>query len=127
MSNRISAEKIKSKLNARRIGSDILVFDAVRKAQEYLKSGMTESEEKNFQDANESFKNSASVHPFDEKHIEELEKKLQAGGFKKQQECMAYMGCAAVHLKQLIAELSDEQKDDVPVDEQLLAVFKDWD
>jgi len=104
-----------------------VTVEEVREAQEYLKTGMAESEGKNFHDASESFKNSASVHPFDEKHIEELEKKLQAGGFKKQQECMAYMGCAAVHLKQLIAELSDEQKADVPVDEQLLAVFKDWD
>jgi hypothetical protein len=98
----------------------------VREAQEYLKAGITESEEKNFQNASESFKNAASVHPFDKKHIEELEKKLQAGGFKKQQECIAYMGCAAVHLNQLIAELSEEQQAEVPVDEQLLTVFKDW-
>jgi hypothetical protein len=104
-----------------------VTIEEVREAQEYLKTGMIESEDKNFKDASESFKKSASVHPFDEKHIAELEKKLQAGGFKKQQECMAYMGCAAVHLKQLIAELSDEQKAEVPLDEQLLAVFKDWD
>jgi hypothetical protein len=107
-------------------GSPVTV-EEVREAQEYLKTGMTQSEEKNFHDARESFRNSASVHPFDEKHIEELEKKLQAGGFKKQQECLAYMGCAAVHLKQLVAELSDEQQAEVPVDEQLLNVFKDWD
>jgi hypothetical protein len=107
-------------------GSPVTV-EEVREAQEYLKTGMTQSEEKNFVEANEAFKSSASVHPFDEKHVEELDKKLQAGGFKKQQECMAYMGCAAVHLKQLIAELSDEQKAEVPVDDQLLAVFKDWD
>ena len=104
-----------------------VTVEEVRQAQEYLQTGMTESEGKNFKDASESFKKSASVHPFDEKHIDELEKKLQAGGFKKQQECMAYMGCAAVHLKQLIAELSEEQQADVPVDEQLLTVFKDWD
>lgn len=104
-----------------------VTVEEVREAQEYLKTGVTQSEEKNFHDAGETFKKSASVHPFDEKHIEELEKKLQAGGFKKQQECMAYMGCAAVHLKQLIAELSDEQKDEVPVDEQLLKVFEGWD
>ena len=107
-------------------GSPVTV-EEVREAQEYLKTGVTQSEEKNFQDASESFKNSASVRPFDEKHIEELEQKLKAGGFKKQQECMAYMGCAAVHLKQLIAELSDEQKADVPIDDQLLAVFNEWD
>lgn len=104
-----------------------VTVEEVREAQEYLKTGMTQSEAKNFQEAGESFKQSASVHPFDENHITELEKKLQAGGFKKQQECMAYMGCAAVHLKQLVAGLSDEQKVEVPVDEQLLNIFKDWD
>jgi len=103
-----------------------VTVEEVREAQEYLKSGISESEGKKFNEASEIFKKSASVHPFDEKHIEELEKKLQAGGFKKQQECMAYMGCAAVHLKQLIAELSDDQQAEVPVDEQLLDVFKDW-
>ncbi len=107
-------------------GSPVTIED-VREAQEYLKTGMTQSEEKNFSEASEAFKKSASVHPFDEKHIDELEQKLKAGGFKKQQECMAYMGCAAVHLKQLIAELSDEQKAEVPIDEQLIEVFNDWD
>jgi len=104
-----------------------VTVEEVREAQEYLKTGMTESEEKNFNEAGDAFKKSASIHPFDEKHVDELEKKLKAGGFKKQQECMAYMGCAAVHLKELIAQLSDEQKAEVPVDEQLITVFKDWD
>ena len=103
-----------------------VTVEEVRNAQEFLKTGISESEEKNFSEASEAFKKSASVHPFDETHISELELKLKAGGFKKQQECMAYMGCAAVHLKQLIAELSDEQKAEVPIDEQLLAVFNDW-
>ena len=104
-----------------------VTVEEVREAQEYLKTGITQSEEKNFNEASEAFKQSTSVHPFDEKHIDQLEQKLKAGGFKKQQECMAYMGCAAVHLKQLIAGLSEEKQAEVPVDEQLLAVFKDWD
>jgi len=103
-----------------------VTVEEVRKAQEYFKTGATQSEEKDFNDASESFKKSASVHPFDANHVDELERKLKAGGFKKQQECMAYMGCAAVHLKQLIAELSDRQKAEVPVDEQLIEVFNDW-
>jgi hypothetical protein len=37
------------------------------------------------------------------------------------------MGCAAVHLSQLLKELSDEQKEDVPVDENLVKIFSDWD
>jgi len=104
-----------------------VTVEEVREAQKYLKTGISESEEKNFNEAGDAFKKSASVHPFEEKHIDELEKKLKAGGFKKQQECMAYMGCAAVHLKELIAELSDEQKAEVPVDDQLINIFKDWD
>ncbi len=104
-----------------------VTVEEVRESQEYLKTGMSQSEGKNFQEASEAFKQSASVHPFDENHISELEKKLKAGAFKKQQECMAYMGCAAVHLKKLVATLSDEQKAEVPVDEQLLSIFKDWD
>ena len=104
-----------------------VTVEEVREAQQYLKTGITQSEEKNFNDASETFKKSASVHPFDKKHIDELEQKLKAGGFKKQQECMAYMGCAAVHLNKLIAELSDDQKGEVPIDEQLIEVFKAWD
>jgi len=104
-----------------------VTVEEVREAQQYLKTGITQSEEKNFNDASETFKKSASVHPYDKKHIDELEQKLKAGGFKKQQECMAYMGCAAVHLNKLIAELSDDQKAEVPIDEQLIEVFKAWD
>ncbi|GJL79885.1 MAG: hypothetical protein NPINA01_28740 [Nitrospinaceae bacterium] len=99
----------------------------VREAQECLKVGMEHHEKKNFNDAVDAFKTTALIHPFDEKHLPELEKKLKAGGFKKQQESIAYMGCAAVHLKQLVQELSDDQKTEVPVDDQLMAIFKDWD
>ena len=44
-----------------------------------------------------------------------------------QQESIAYMGCAAVHVSQLLKELTVEQRDEVPVDENLIKVFNDWD
>ena len=37
------------------------------------------------------------------------------------------MGCAAVHLKAMIDELSENEKDLVPVDNSLADVFKGWD
>jgi hypothetical protein len=37
------------------------------------------------------------------------------------------MGCAAVHLKGVIDELSESERDLVPVDDSLLDAFKDWD
>jgi len=42
------------------------------------------------------------------------------------QESMAYMGCASVHVSQLVKQLTDEQKEEVPVDENLIKVFNDW-
>ena len=105
----------------------VVTVEEVREAQEGLKTGMDHHEKKNFTEAVEAFKKSVSIHPFDDKHLSELEKKLKAGGFKKQQESIAYMGCAAVHLKQLVSELTDDQKSEVPVDDQLMAIFKDWD
>ena len=41
-------------------------------------------------------------------------------------ESMAYMGCASVHVSQLVKELTDAQRDEVPVDESLVKVFNDW-
>ena len=43
------------------------------------------------------------------------------------QESIGYMGCAAVHLKAMIDELSENEKDLVPVDNSLADVFKGWD
>ncbi len=33
---------------------------------------------------------------------------------------MAFMGCASVHVSQLVKELTDEQREEVPVDENLI-------
>lgn len=103
-----------------------VTVEEVREAQESFKTGMTYHESKDFSEAMDAFKKSASIHPFDEKHLGELELKLKAGGFKKQQESEAYLGCAVVHLEKLIQELSDDQKTDVPVDEKLMEIFKGW-
>ena len=54
-----------------------VTVEEVREAQEYLKTGITQSEEKNFIEASEAFKKSASVHPFDEKHIDRIFKPFE--------------------------------------------------
>ena len=53
-----------------------VTVDEVRDAQDNLKIGMTEHEQKKFKEAIEAFKKSAMIHPFDENHLDELEKKL---------------------------------------------------
>ncbi len=103
-----------------------VTVEEVREAQQFLKMGIDLHEKKEFKEAIEAFKKTSSIHMFEETHLTELEKKLKAGGFKKQQESIAYMGCAAVHLNHLIQNLDDEQQAQVPIDEQLLAIFKDW-
>ncbi|MFQ5451527.1 MAG: hypothetical protein ACE5E9_12940 [Nitrospinaceae bacterium] len=103
-----------------------VTVEEVRDAQENLKKGISQHENKDFKEAIESFKKSASIYPFDEQHLEQLQKKLKGGNYKKQHESIAYMGCAAVHLNQLIQQLDNDQKARVPVDQQLSEVFKDW-
>jgi len=103
-----------------------VTVEQVREAQENLKTGLSHHESKAFSEAIESFKKASSIHPFDTKHLEELQKKLKTGGFKKQQESIAYMGCAAVHLNRLIHELGEDKRAEVPIDEQLMNVFKEW-
>ena len=56
----------------------------------------------------------------------EFQKKLKEGTYKLAQESMAFMGCASVHVSQLVKELTDEQREEVPVDENLIKVFNDW-
>ena len=36
------------------------------------------------------------------------------------------MGCAAVHLNEMIHGLDEDQKQEVPVDESLMNAFKEW-
>ena len=103
-----------------------VTVDEVRDAQDNLKIGITEHEQKNFKEAIEAFKKSAMIHPFDENHLDEFEKKLKAGNFKLQQESIGYMGCAAVHLNEMIHGLDEDEKQEVPVDESLMNTLKDW-
>ena len=103
-----------------------VTVEEVRSAQENLKNGITLHEKKNFKEAIAAFKKSAMIHPFDEQHISELETKLKGGNFKLQQESIAYMGCAAVHLNRLIQGLEEGQKQEVPVDDSLMNAFKGW-
>jgi len=103
-----------------------ITVDEVRDAQDSLRTGINEHEAKNFKEAIAAFKKSSMIHPFDEKHISELETKLKGGNFKLQQESIAYMGCAAVHLNEMIHGLDEDQKQEVPLDDSLTNAFKDW-
>ena len=101
--------------------------EQVREAQEYFREGTSSHESKEYKEAIETFKKCASKNPFEDKHLELLNKRLKEGSFKLVQESVAYMGCAAVHLHGLVNELTAEQKELVPVDEKLTQVFKEWD
>jgi len=103
-----------------------ITVEEVRSAQECLKNGITLHEKKSFKESIEEFKKAATTHPFDSKHVEELGAKLKTGSYKLQQESIAYMGCAAVHLNKLIQGLEENQKQEVPVDESLMSAFKGW-
>lgn len=101
--------------------------EQVGQAQGYFKAGVDLHGEKKFKEAIESFKSAAAINPFQENHLDELSKKLKAMSVKLVQESIAYMGCAAVHLKGMIDELSESERELVPVDDSLLDAFKDWD
>lgn len=101
--------------------------EQVRQIQDHFKEGTEYHNEKKFKEAIEAFKNGAAVNPFQEGHLDELSKKLKAMSVKLVQESIAYMGCAAVHLKSVIDELSENERELVPVDDSLLDAFKDWD
>ena len=103
-----------------------VTVDEVRDAQDNFKNGATEHESKNYKEAIAAFKKSAMIHPFDEKHLSELEVKLKEASYKLQQESIAFMGCAAVHLNEMIHGLDEDQKQEVPVDESLMNAFKEW-
>jgi len=101
--------------------------EQVRQIQEYFKGGNEYHNEKKYKEAIEAFKSGAAINPFDENHLDELSTKLKTMSVKLVQESIAYMGCAAVHLKAMIDELSEDEQDMVPIDESLVDVFKGWD
>ena len=104
-----------------------VTVEEYREAQEILKNAIDLYEKKDFHGAIESFKKAVMISPFDKDHLNKFQDKLKEGKYKLQQESIAYMGCAAVHLSQLVKELTDEQKEEVPLDENLTKVFSDWD
>jgi len=103
-----------------------VTIEEVREAQENLKTGITNHENKQFNEAIDNFKKTASIHPREVDHLKQLQQKLQSGGYKLQQESIAYMGCAAVHLNYLVQQLDEDQKGQVPIDESLSEIFKNW-
>ena len=103
-----------------------ITVEEFREVQDILKDAIDLHEKKDFYGAIESFKKAIGIKPFDEGHLDEFQKKLKEGTYKLAQESMAYMGCASVHVSQLVKELTDEQREEVPVDEELIKVFNDW-
>ena len=104
-----------------------ITVEEFREAQEILKNAVELHENKDFHGAIESFKKAIVINAFNKDHLNQFQEKLKQGGYKLQQESIAYMGCAAVHLSQLVKELTEEQKEEVPIDDNLLKIFKDWD
>ena len=102
-------------------------IEQVREAQECFKEGADLHEAKDYKEAMEKFKKCASINSFEDDHLDVLTKRLKQGSYKLLQESIAYMGCAAVHLHGLVHELTDDQKELVPVDQKLIEVFKEWD
>ena len=82
-----------------------VTVEHVREVQDAFKSGVDFHNEKKFKEAIESFKKGALINCADEEHLPELSKKLKAMSVKLLQESIAYMGCTAVHLNELIHEL----------------------
>ena len=108
------------------MGRTQITVEEFREAQDVLKEAIDLHEKKDFYGAIESFKKAIAIKPFDEDHLVEFQKKLKEGAYKLAQESMAYMGCASVHVSELVKELTDEQREEVPVDENLEKVFSDW-
>ena len=100
--------------------------EQVREAQELFKEGMAHHEAKRYNEAIAAFTKCAFINPHDANHLPDLKSRLVRGSFKLVQESIAYMGCAAVHLSRMVAELKDDAKKQVPVDEELQKVFQGW-
>jgi hypothetical protein len=103
-----------------------VTVEEVRIAQESFQKGGKFHENKQYRESIEEFKKAAMTHSFNPEQVEELGVKLKSGSFKLQQESSAYMGCAAVHLSQLVHCLDTSQQEEVPLDESLMKLFKEW-
>ncbi len=98
----------------------------VRQSQQHFKNGMDLHKEQKYKEAIEEFRKGAEINPFEENHIKELSQRLKSMSAKLVQESTAYMGCAAVHLNELIQELSEDECQQVPIDESLQKAFDSW-
>lgn len=101
--------------------------EEVRHAQDLFREGYNFHEQKQYKEAIDRFKECSGVNPFDAEHLDKFTKLLKQGSYKLLQESVAFMGCAATHLHSLVGELSEDQRDLVPIDEMLLKTFGDWD
>jgi len=100
--------------------------EQVRQAQDHFKAGVDLHKDQKYKDAIAEFKQGASINPYEEGHLKELATRLTQMSVKLVQESTAYMGCAAVHLNGLIQELSEDEKEQVPIDESLQNAFNSW-
>ena len=101
--------------------------EEVRHAQDLFREGYTFHEQKQYKEAIDRFKECSGVNSFDPEHLDNLTRLLKEGSYKLLQESSAYLGCAVTHLHSLVSELSEDEKDMVPLDEMLLKTFGDWD
>jgi hypothetical protein len=101
--------------------------EEVRHAQDLFREGYTFHEQKQYKEAIDRFKECSGVNSFDPEHLDKLTRLLKEGSYKLLQESSAYLGCAVTHLHSLVSELSEDEKDMVPLDEMLLKTFGDWD
>lgn len=100
--------------------------EQVRLSQEKFIQGSGLHENKKYNEAIEAFKESSAVKTNIGNQLEVLEQKLVKGSYKLLQKSIAYMGCAANNLYTLINQLSDEERDQVPIDKSLDKVFQSW-
>ena len=98
-------------------------IEQVREAQKHFRDGLSLHEAERYEESIELFKKCVSINPLGPGRLEELSVKLKRGSFERLQESVAYMGCAALHLHSLIAELSDDKKEQVPIDPLLRDIW----
>lgn len=101
--------------------------EQVRESQELFMKGYSLHEEKKYLEAIEQFRGCASINPVDKSHLEKLEQNLNKGAYKLIQKSIAYMGGAANHLCHLIDALTEDEKDEVPVDKTLAKSLQERD
>ena len=99
--------------------------EQVRESQVQFIKGYDLHEEKKYLEAIEQFRGCASINPVDKSHLEKLEQNLNKGTYKLIQKSIAYMGGAANHLCGLIDELTEDEKDEVPVDKTLAKALRE--